>query len=100
MKSACELCPALCMRDPQCADTTCEGHPALSCSACMGGPCPTQQACFLPIAELQPISRRLFTGQPRLLGRSREAWGRAIGAALGLGGFLLFAGDFVRRLFT
>lgn len=88
-----------CMRHPLCADTACEGHPVLSCSTCKGGPCRTPEACELPIAELQPINRRLFTRRTRLqLPATREAWGRAIGAALGLAGTVFFAGAIARHL--
>lgn len=94
---SCSSAWGLCLRDARCADTACEGHPALSCTACNGGPCPTPQACHLPMFELQPIRRPM--APRRFVPANREAWGRAIGALLGFGGFVLFAGEWLRRFF-
>lgn len=68
------------------------------CSTCGEGPCAAGQACLLPI-ELQPIKRRIFAARRRWLPTTREAWGRFIGASLGLGGFWLFAREALQRLF-
>lgn len=57
----------------------------MTCSSCINGECVTPQACQRPLAELQPIRRRLFT-RP-----SREATGRLIAAALGLAGLVFIA---------
>jgi hypothetical protein len=96
--SSCAKAWGQCLRDARCADTACEGHPTIGCSACRGGPCPTPQACHLPILQLQPI-RRHASARRRLIPANREAWGRAIGALLGFGGFVLFAGSWLRQFF-
>lgn len=81
----------MCCFDGACADLNCPGR-ALAieadskCSTCKGD-CSTPEACWRPIADIQPIRRRLF-GKPS----NRDAWGRAIGAAMALGGLVLLSG--------
>lgn len=97
--SSCSKAWGVCLHDPRCEDRDCPGHPTVACSTCSGGPCPSPEACLVPLAELQPIKRRLFAQPRRFLPASREAWGRVIGAALGAGGLLLFLQAAVRHLF-
>lgn len=85
---------AMCGRDPQCADRQCEGHPCNSgyCSTCYPGPCKTPLVCMVPIAEIRPIQRRLFT-RPRL---SVSPKGFVVGALFAASGLAFFIVEAIR----
>lgn len=76
LDSSCETRWGMCMHDPRCADTACEGHPAMGCSTCSGGACQAPAACHQP--EPEPAARRPFFTPERI--------GALIGALLGLAG--------------
>lgn len=82
--SLCEAHAGMCYRDARCPDMNCPGHPVRSCSTCNGGPCSAPEACHMPIADLRPISRRIFTSRRRLLPTTGEAWARLVGGSVGL----------------
>lgn len=78
----------LCMRQADCPDSHCGGRwMAVQLHMRDGG----HRVHFTD--EEQPKPRRSF------LPSTREAWGRVIGALLGLGGLVLFAQDAARHLF-
>lgn len=73
------------------------GRPPVAghCSHCGEEPCHTQQACEIPLAELRPIQRRLFT-------RRRFTASRAflVGALFAIPGVALFIVEGVRYFIT
>lgn len=87
-----------CCMSADCQDRHCPGVQIATelqqrCSTCVDGPCVSEQACGIPLVELQPIQRRLFTRRPVLrLPETREEWGRAVGAALAIPGVTLILG--------
>lgn len=73
-------------------ETVHQGKSTKGCSGCINGHCGAALACMQPEPEPPKPRRRLWP-------TTREAWGRCIGGAFGLGGALLFAREAARYFF-
>lgn len=99
---SCFMNGGMCMGDPLCPDIDCQAHPALTCTTCTGGTCVTPQACRLPVAEIRPIRRHLFTQRRRRfdirLPATREQWGFVVMTTVGIAGMAFILGAVGRHL--
>jgi hypothetical protein len=76
------------------------GQSSHGCSGCVAGVCGAALACMLPESDPEPASTPMAQRLLQLVPSTPEGRGRAIGAALGLGGFFLFAREAYRLFFT